>query len=62
MKVVHSLRDHAFPSVPWREALGRAPFVPEVDTEGAELIPLRGAMQTAEDSAPCWLGPAAFRV
>jgi hypothetical protein len=60
MKVVHSLRDRAFPSVPWREALARAPFVPEVDTEDAELIPLRQAMQTAEDSSSCWLGPGAF--
>jgi hypothetical protein len=67
MKVVHALRDHAFPSVPWREALGRAPFVPpvegthEAEADDSELTPLRRAMQTAEDSCSPWLGPAAFR-
>jgi hypothetical protein len=61
MKVVHALRDRVFPSLPWREAISRAPFVPSADATDPELIELRRAMQSAEDALPARLGPTVFR-
>lgn len=52
LKLVHALRDAAYPSVPWRRALAESPFVPLVAKAAADpsgvLVAARYAFESAE--------------
>jgi hypothetical protein len=59
LKFVHALRDRVWPSVPWQEAVARAPFAPPCTVGGtdAELDALRTAFAEMEAGTPALFGP-----
>ncbi len=60
LKLMHDVRDHGAGSLPWQEAVRRAPFMHEVDVhdDGATLIPARTALLRLEQHLPRLLGPS----
>lgn len=50
LKLIHHLRDHGSPSLPWQEAARRAPFMADVsiDDDGAHLQETRSALLRQE--------------
>jgi hypothetical protein len=61
LKLVHALRNDVWPSIPWTEALSRAPFAPKLaeDAEDA-LVATRNWFVEREDARPRASGPASF--
>ena len=61
LKLIHHLRDHESSSLPWQEAIRRAPFMDEVDDDGACLITARTALLRREQRAPRLVGPSVYQ-
>jgi hypothetical protein len=57
LKLIHHLRDHAS-SLPWQEAIRRAPFMDEVEDDGACLITARTELLRLEQREPRLVGPS----
>ena len=58
LKLIHHLRDHASASLPWQEAIRRAPFMHEVEDDGACLITARRELLRLEQRVPRLVGPS----
>lgn len=54
LKLIHYVRDHASPSLPWSEAVQRAPFMADVhmDDDGENLRGARSALLRLEQDGP----------
>lgn len=57
LKCVHALRDRCFPSLPWREALVRAPFYGRETGASHDVVEERRAFSLVERSLPLYVGP-----
>ena len=60
LKLIHYMRDHATPSLPWREAVRLAPFMDDVVDDGACLTAARTDLLRFEDRLPRLSGPPAL--
>ncbi len=60
LKLIHHLRDHASSSLPWQEAIRRAPFMDEVEDDGACLIKARTELLRLEQRVPRLAGPSVY--
>ena len=58
LKLIHHLRDHASSSLSWQEAIRRAPFMDEVEDDGACLITARTELLRLEQREPRLVGPS----
>jgi hypothetical protein len=60
LKLIHYLRDGGSPSLPWKEAVRRAPFMDEVDVgdDGATLMTTRTGLLRLEQDLPQLIGPS----
>ena len=58
LKLIHHLRDHGSVSLPWREAIRRAPFMADVEDDGACLISARTELLRLEQRMPRLVGPS----
>ncbi len=61
LKMIHHLRDHALSSLPWQEAIHRAPFIDEVEDDGACLTEARTELLRLEQSEPPLSGPSVYQ-
>lgn len=57
LRFVHGLRERSLPSLPWREALRSAPFVPSPFAEGLSPSAVCHALSLAEAALPAQVGP-----
>ena len=57
LKLIHHLRDHGKASLPWQEAIRRAPFMDEVADDGACLRDARTELLRLEQTLPRLVGP-----
>ena len=57
LKLMHYVRDRGASSLPWREAVGRAPFMDDVEDDGACLADARVELLSAEQALPRLVGP-----
>ena len=51
LKLIHHLRDQGSSSLPWQEAIRRAPFMDEVEDDGACLMKARTELLRLEQRA-----------
>jgi hypothetical protein len=58
LKLMHHVRDHGAPSLPWREAIELAPFMDEVEDDGACLDQARTELLQQEVALPGLVGPS----
>jgi hypothetical protein len=58
LRFVHGLRDRCLPSMPFRAALARAPFVPSPLAMDAEPQAICRALERAEAALPLQVGPS----
>ena len=61
LKLIHHVRDHAAPSLPWQDAIQRAPFMNEVQDDGACLSEARTELLRLEHSLPRLVGPSVYQ-
>jgi hypothetical protein len=57
LRFVHGLRQRSLPSLPWREALGSAPFLRDPFADGLEPSAACRALSLAEAALPPQVGP-----
>ena len=58
LKLIHHVRDHAAPSLPWDDAVRCAPFMDEVRDDGACLSEARTELLRLERALPRLVGPS----
>jgi hypothetical protein len=61
LKVIHAVRDHVAPSIPFRSALALAPFVPReaaISVDASFWESARAVLDLADHALPASLGPA----
>ena len=61
LKLIHHVRDHAAPSLPWRDAIRLAPFMDDVDDDGACLAAARTELLRREEGLPRLVGPSMYQ-
>lgn len=61
LKLMHQVRDHAAPSLPWQEAIRRVSFIDEVQDDGACLSEARTELLHLEQALPRLAGPSVFQ-
>ena len=59
LKMIHDVRDHGAPSLPWKDAVRRAPFMNDVEDDGACLSEARTELLRLEQVLPRLVGPRA---
>ena len=57
LKLVHHVRDHAAPSLPWQDAIRRAAFMDDVEDDGHCLGAARAELLRLEQALPRLVGP-----
>jgi hypothetical protein len=57
LKFLHALRERAFPSLPWRQALERSALLPQLDVPNAPLDELRHGLWLEEETLQPLVGP-----
>lgn len=62
LKLIHHLRDHASASLPWQAAIRRAPFMADIEDDGACLVSARTELLRLEQRAPRLVGPSVTRI
>ena len=60
LKLIHHVRDQGSSLLPWREAIRRAPFMDEVEDDGACLIRARTELLRLEQRVPRLAGPSVY--
>ena len=60
LKLIHHVRDQGSSSLPWQEAIRRAPFMGEVEDDGACLIKARTELLRHEQGGPRLVGPSVY--
>ena len=58
LKLMHHVREQTSPSLPWHEAIRRAPFIDGVEDDGACLVRARTALLRTEQRGPRLAGPS----
>lgn len=61
LKLIHHLRDHVVPSLPWQDAMRLAPFMDDTEDDGACLCEARTELLRLEHALPRWVGPSVYR-
>ena len=61
LKLIHHLREYMSSSLPWQEAIRRAPFMDEVEDDGACLITTRAELLRLEQREPRLVGPSVYQ-
>ena len=61
LKLIHYLRKHVVPSLPWQDAIRLAPFMDDVDDDGACLREARTELLRLEQDLPRLVGPSVVR-
>ena len=61
LKLIHHMRDHAAASLPWQDAIRLAPFMDDVDDDGAYLSEARTELLRLEHDLPRLVGPSVFQ-
>ena len=61
LKLIHHVRDHAAASLPWQDAIRRAPFMDEVEDDGACLSEARTELLRLEQALPRLVGPSVYQ-
>ena len=62
LKLIHAVRDHGAPSIPWQDAVKRAPFMDDVEDDGACLTEAREKLLRLEQALPRLVGPSLGRI
>ena len=60
LKLIHYVRDHAAASLPWQDAIRLAPFMDDVEDDGACLIKARTELLRLEQTLPRLVGPSVY--
>ena len=60
LKMIHDVRDHCAASLPWKDAVRRAPFMNDLEDDGACLIGPRQELLRLEQVLPRLVGPRAL--
>ena len=58
LKLMHHVRDHGAVSLPWQDAVGRAPFINDIDDDGSCLSEARTELLRLEQAQPRLVGPS----
>ena len=61
LKLIHHMRDHAASSLPWQNAVRLAPFMDDVDDDGACLSEARSELLRLEQTLPRLVGPSVYQ-
>ena len=61
LKLIHHVRDHTAPSLPWDGAVRCAPFMDEVHDDGACLSEARTELLRLERALPRLVGPSVYQ-
>ena len=59
LKLIHHVRDRVATSLPWQDAIRLAPFMDDVDDDGACLREARTELLRLEQALPRLVGPSA---
>ena len=60
LKLLHHMRDHGASSLPWQDAVRLAPFMDDIDDDGACLSAARTELLRLEEMLPRRVGPSVF--
>ena len=60
LKLIHHVRDHAASSLPWQDAIRLAPFMDDVEDDGACLSEARTELLGLEHALPRLVGPSVY--
>ena len=60
LKLIHHVRDHVASSLPWQDAIRLAPFMDDVDDDGACLSDARTELLRLEQALPRLVGPSVY--
>ncbi len=61
LKLIHYVRDHGAPSQPWQDAIRLAPFMDDVEDDGACLCDARTELLRLEHALPRLVGPSVYQ-
>ena len=61
LKLIHHVRDHGAPSLPWQDAIRLAPFMDNVADDGACLRGARTELLRLEQALPRLVGPSVYQ-
>jgi len=61
LKLIHHVRDHAASSLPWKDAIRFAPFMDDVEDDGACLRHPRMELLRLEQGLPRLVGPSVYQ-
>ena len=61
LKLIHHVRDHGAPSLPWQDAIRLAPFMDDVEDDGACLSDARTELLRLEQALPRLVGPSVYQ-
>jgi len=61
LKLIHHVRDHVATSLPWQDAIRLAPFMDDVEDDGACLSEARTELLRLEQALPRLVGPSAYQ-
>ena len=61
LKLIHHVRDHAAASLPWQDAIRLAPFMDDVEDDGACLSEARTELLRLEQTLPRLVGPSVYQ-
>ena len=61
LKLIHHVRDHVALSLPWQDAIRLAPFMDDVEDDGACLSEARTELLRLEQALPRLVGPSLYQ-
>ena len=61
LKLIHHVRDHVAASLPWQDAIRLAPFMDDVEDDGACLSEARTELLRLEQALPRLVGPSVYQ-
>ena len=61
LKLIHHVRNHAASSLPWQDAIRLAPFMDDVEDDGACLSEPRTELLRLEQALPRLIGPSLYQ-
>ena len=61
LKLIHHVRDCGAPSLPWQDAIRLAPFMNEVEDDGACLRDARAELLRLDQDQPRLVGPSSYQ-
>ncbi len=61
LKLMHHVRDRDAASLPWPDAIRQAPFMTDIEDDGARLSDARAELLRLEEAQPRLVGPSVFQ-